>query len=334
MKTILVTGSAGFIGSNFVCHLAQTRPDLRMISLDKMTYAARKENLSEVLPLDRHELVVGDICDESLVQKLFEEHKFQEVLHFAAESHVDNSIAGPKAFVQTNVNGSFNLLENARRLWMAGPGQLKPEFESARFYMISTDEVFGSLGATGSFTEESPYKPNNPYSATKAAADLLARSYFKTFGLPVVLSNCSNNYGPKQHAEKLIPTVIRKALAEQPIPVYGKGENIRDWLFVKDHCRAIQLILEKGRIGETYAVGGECEKRNIDLVQTICRHLDQVRPRKSGKYEDLIQFVTDRPGHDQRYAISPEKIRTELGFVPETSFEDGMKQTLDWYLSL
>ncbi len=333
MTKILITGTAGFIGSNFVELFLEANPNAHVISLDKLTYAGNLENLNSVINHPRHEFVQGDICDSKLVEALFQKHGIDSVIHFAAESHVDNSIAGPEAFIQTNIVGSFRLLEVCRKFWLDSNSKLKPEFAKARFLHVSTDEVYGSLGAEGFFTEESKYAPNSPYSASKASSDMIVRSYFKTYGLPVVITNCSNNYGPKQHGEKLIPTVIRKALSGQPIPIYGTGTNVRDWIFVKDHCEAVYTVFKSGRLGETYAIGGDCERTNLDLARTICKILDSLVPQPGGKsYGDQIQFVKDRLGHDLRYAIDAQKVRDELGFTPRTELQEGLKKTIEWYV--
>ncbi len=333
MKTILVTGGAGFIGSNFVPYFLEANQDVHVVNLDLLTYAGNLDNLSELEGHPRYTFVQGDIADHKTVRELFEKHQFQGVIHFAAESHVDNSISGPAAFVRTNVNGTFELIEAARQLWLEAPGKVKPEFKDARFLHVSTDEVYGQLGETGFFTEETPYAPSSPYSASKASSDLLVRSYFHTYGLNVVITNCSNNYGPKQHNEKLIPVVIRKALAGEPIPIYGTGKNVRDWLYVIDHCRAVIAAFEKGRSGETYNVGGDNERRNLELAEHICKALDQLRPKQTGSYSDQITFVQDRAGHDFRYAIDATKLKTQLGWQPKTSFSEGLAKTIDFYIS-
>jgi len=334
MKTILITGGAGFIGANFVPFFAAKYEAYHVVNLDKLTYAGDLKNLAECASMSNYTFVQGDICDAELVMKLFAHYDVHGVIHFAAESHVDNSITGPRAFIETNITGTFNLLEAARSHWMSGPKKYKASYEDCRFHHISTDEVYGTLGDTGLFQEITPYAPNSPYSASKASSDFLVRAYHHTFGMNVTTSNCSNNYGPKQHNEKLIPTIIRKCLAEQPIPVYGKGANIRDWLYVLDHCKAIDLIYHTGRAGETYNVGGRNEKTNIDIVREICTILDQKKPRLNGKtYSDLISFVTDRPGHDLRYAIDATKLETELGWQAEETFASGIVKTIDWYLS-
>lgn len=328
---ILVTGGAGFIGSNYINLYVQDE-SVHLVNLDKLTYAGNPENL-EVEDRSNYTFVQGDICDKTLVKELFEKYKFQKVINFAAESHVDNSILDPGAFVETNISGTFNLLQNAYQLWMDSPFHLKPEFKEARFLHVSTDEVYGTLGAEGLFTEETPYAPNSPYSASKASSDFLVRSYFHTYGLPVVTTNCSNNYGPHQHDEKLIPTIIRTALNLDPIPIYGNGKNVRDWLYVADHCKGIHLVLEKGKLGETYNIGGRNERQNIYIAQKICDLLDVHSPREDGNfYAELITFVKDRPGHDQRYAIDASKIENELGWKAEENFESGIEKTIQWYL--
>lgn len=331
MKSILVTGGAGFIGSNFVPYFAEKYPDYFIINLDKLTYAGNPQNLKECESLPNYAFVKGDICDESLVKSLFVKHDVRGVIHFAAESHVDNSINGPKAFMETNVMGTFNLIENARQHWMTAPNQFRKGYETCRFHHISTDEVYGTLGETGLFSETTAYAPNSPYSASKASSDFIVRAYHHTYGMDVTTSNCSNNYGPKQHAEKLIPTIIRKCLAEEPIPVYGNGQNVRDWLYVLDHCKAIDLIFHQGKSGETYNVGGHNERNNLQIVNTVCRILDEKKPRKKGVYTDLINFVPDRPGHDLRYAIDAQKLERELGWKADEYFETGIVKTIDWY---
>lgn len=333
MKTILVTGGAGFIGANFIPYFLAAHPDIRVINLDLLTYAGNLQNLEEVRLHKRYEFVKGDIGNRGLVEFLFEKYDIQGVIHFAAESHVDNSIAGPEAFITTNVNGTFTLLDVARQYWMESPFVCKETYREARFHHVSTDEVYGTLGATGLFTEATPYAPNSPYSASKAASDMVVRSYFHTYGMNVVTTNCSNNYGPKQHKEKLIPTIIRKALSLEPIPIYGDGKNVRDWLYVLDHCQGIDLAFQEGVAGETYNIGGRNERENIYIAQKICELLDVKKPRADGKpYRELITYVTDRPGHDRRYAIDAAKIETELGWKANESFETGIEKTIDWYL--
>ena len=332
MKSILVTGGAGFIGSNFVPYFAEKYPHYHVINLDKLTYAGNLDNLKECESMTNYTFIQGDICDEGVVKFLFEGHDIRGVIHFAAESHVDNSIKGPKAFMEANVMGTFNLIENARQHWMSAPNQYRKGYESCRFHHISTDEVYGTLGESGYFTETTPYAPNSPYSASKAGSDFIVRAYHHTYGMNVTTSNCSNNYGPKQHSEKLIPTIIRKCLAEEPIPVYGNGQNVRDWLYVLDHCKAIDLVYHQGKSGETYNIGGHNERNNLQIVHSVCRILDERRPRKEGSYADLISFVTDRPGHDLRYAIDATKLTEELGWKAEENFDTGIVKTVEWYL--
>jgi dTDP-glucose 4,6-dehydratase len=326
---LLVTGGAGFIGSNFVLSsIAATGEPI--VNLDKLTYAGNAANLDALRADARHVFVKGDICERALVRQLFERHRPRAVVHLAAESHVDRSIEGPAAFVQTNVVGTFALLEEARAYWLSLGA---PERAAFRFLHVSTDEVYGSLGADDpAFSETTPYAPNSPYSASKAASDHLVRAYWHTYGLPTLTTHCSNNYGPHQFPEKLIPLMIHQALAGKPLPVYGDGQNVRDWLYVLDHCAALRTALERGRPGETYNVGGSAEMKNIDLVKTLCALLDDARPRTGGSYADLITFVKDRPGHDRRYAIDAGKIQRELGWQPEESFASGLKKTVRWYL--
>ncbi len=332
-KTILLTGAAGFIGSNFVPYFIDKYEGYRLVSIDKLTYAGNLENLSEVANHPRYLFVEGDICDGALINKLFAEHDIKGVIHFAAESHVDNSIANPGVFIQTNVNGTFTLLDAAYKHWMSTPFVCKEGYEECRFHHISTDEVYGTLGETGLFTEETPYAPNSPYSASKASSDMIVRSYHHTYGLNAVTTNCSNNYGPKQHREKLIPTIIRKALAGESIPIYGDGKNIRDWLYVLDHCKGIDLAFHKGVSGETYNIGGKNERNNNYIANKICEMLDAKRARDDGKsYKEQILYVYDRPGHDRRYAIDATKIETKLGWCAEENFESGIQRTVDWYL--
>jgi len=324
--TLLVTGGAGFIGSALVRHLIQ-ETDATVVTVDALTYAGHRENLAPVADHARHHFEQADITDAPAMHRLFEAYEPDGVLHLAAESHVDRSIDGPAAFVQTNVVGTQVLLEAARTYWEA---QGTPD--DFRFLHVSTDEVYGELGDTGAFTEETPYDPSSPYSASKAGADHLARAWHRTYGLPVLITNCSNNYGPYQHPEKLIPVVIRHALSDEPIPVYGDGKNVRDWLFVEDHVRALLRVLTDGRVGETYNVGGGCEKENIAVVHQICDILDEVRPdARTDSHRGLITFVEDRPGHDWRYAIDASKIEDELGWVPQTGFEAGLRRTVEWY---
>ena len=332
MKNILVTGGAGFIGANFVPYFIANNPDYHLVNLDALTYAGNLENVAEVANHERYTFVKGDIVDGEFIKNLFDQYQFHDVIHFAAESHVDNSISGPEAFIKTNVLGTFNLLDTARKLWMSAPNQYKAEFVNARFHHVSTDEVYGTLGETGLFEETTPYAPNSPYSASKAGSDMIVRSYFHTYGMNVVTSNCSNNYGPKQHNEKLIPTIIRKALAGENIPIYGDGKNVRDWLYVLDHCKGIELAFKTGKSGETYNIGGRNERNNLQIVDTVCTILNDLKPKATGKYQDQITFVKDRPGHDLRYAIDATKIETELGWKADENFETGIKKTIEWYL--
>ena len=322
---LLVTGGAGFIGSNFVLSTLAAGGEA-IVNLDKLTYAGSLRNLDALRGDPRHVFVQGDVCDRPLVKRLLEQHRPRAVVHFAAESHVDRSIAGPAEFVQTNVVGTFCLLEEARDYW-------KQAGERFRFLHVSTDEVYGTLGPDDApFTESSPFAPNSPYAASKAAADHMVRAYHHTYGLPTLTTNCSNNYGPHQFPEKLIPLMIQQALAGKPLPVYGDGQNVRDWLYVLDHCEGVRTVLERGRVGETYNLGGNSERRNIDLVHELCRSLDELRPRKQGRYAELISFVADRPGHDRRYAIDASKARRELDWQPAETFSGGLRKTIRWYL--
>ena len=326
---ILVTGGAGFIGANFVLDWLQGS-DEPVINLDALTYAGNRETLAPLEGDARHGFVQGDICDRALVERLFAEHKPRAVVHFAAESHVDRSIHGPGAFVRTNVDGTFTLLEAARTHWSALP---TGEREAFRFLHVSTDEVYGSLGPNDpAFTETKAYEPNSPYSASKAASDHLVRAWHHTYGLPVLTTNCSNNYGPYQFPEKLIPLMIVNALAGKPLPIYGDGQNVRDWLYVGDHCSAIREVLARGRLGETYNVGGWNEMANLEIVHTLCALLDELRPSAAGSYARLITYVKDRPGHDRRYAIDARKIERELGWRPAETFQTGIRKTVQWYL--
>ena len=329
-KNILITGGAGFIGANFVEYIVAKNPLVNYVNIDKLTYAGDLENLKAVNQ-SNYKFIKGDICDRTLIEELFHKHQFDGVIHFAAESHVDNSIKNPGAFIDTNITGTFNLIDVARHYWMNAPNQYKANFKHARFHHISTDEVYGTLGDIGLFTEETPYAPNSPYSASKAASDFIIRSYFHTYGIDVVTTNCSNNYGPKQHDEKLIPTIIRKAINGEAIPVYGDGKNIRDWLYVLDHCKGIDLVFERGRSGETYNIGGKNERNNLYIVDTICSILDNIKPAKKS-YKEQITFVKDRPGHDFRYAIDASKIENELGWKADENFESGIMKTINWYL--
>ena len=328
MATWLVTGGAGFIGGNFVLEAVQR--GVRVVNLDALTYAGNLDTLASLQANPDHVFVQGDIGDAALVERLLREHKPDAVINFAAESHVDRSIDGPAAFVQTNVVGTLSLLEKTRDYWKSLDAAGRDAF---RFLHVSTDEVYGTLGETGKFTETTPYAPNSPYSASKAASDHLVRAVHHTYGLPVLTTNCSNNYGPYQFPEKLIPLIIAKALAGESLPVYGDGLNVRDWLYVGDHCAAILRVLEAGRIGETYNVGGDAERQNIVVVKTICALLDQHQPLPDGRArESLITYVKDRPGHDRRYAIDASKLQNELGWKPTVTFEQGMAQTVEWYL--
>ncbi|GAA5077625.1 dTDP-glucose 4,6-dehydratase [Lysobacter panacisoli] len=328
MPTWLVTGGAGFIGGNFV--LDAVRQGIKVVNLDVLTYAGNLDTLRSIQGQPSHVFVQGDIGDAALIERLLREHRPDAVINFAAESHVDRSIDGPAAFVQTNVVGTLNLLEKTRDYWKSLDDAARSTF---RFLHVSTDEVYGTLGETGKFTEETPYAPNSPYSASKAASDHLVRAFHHTYGLPVLTTNCSNNYGPYQFPEKLIPLIIARALAGEPLPVYGDGRNVRDWLYVGDHCTAISRVLEAGRVGETYNVGGDAERENIVVVKTICRLLDERRPLADGRArESLITFVVDRPGHDRRYAIDASKLKRELGWAPTVTFEQGIARTVEWYL--
>lgn len=327
--TIFVTGGAGFIGANFVLNGLAAGGDT-VINLDKLTYAGNLENLASLNGNLHHVFIQGDIGDRTLIQRLLAEHRPRAILNFAAESHVDRSIHGPEDFIQTNVVGTFHLLEEARAYWT---GLTEPDKADFRFLHVSTDEVYGSLGPVDpAFSETTPYAPNSPYSASKAASDHLVRAYHHTYGLPVLTTNCSNNYGPYQFPEKLIPLVLMNALAGKALPIYGDGSNVRDWLYVGDHCSAIRTVLNAGKVGETYNVGGCNEKTNLEVVHTLCDILDELQP-KSGSYRDQITFVKDRPGHDRRYAIDAGKIIRELGWMPQETFETGIRKTVEWYLA-
>lgn len=335
MRTLLVTGGCGFIGSNFVRMALDARPQDRIINLDGLTYAGNLANLADLEGHPRYRFVHADICDAAQLDSLFAEEQIDTVVHFAAESHVDRSIEGPAEFIRTNIVGTFTLLEAARKFWLirdAGRGTRDEKI--CRFLHVSTDEVYGSLGETGLFKETTPYDPRSPYSASKASSDHLVSAYRHTYGLPVLITNCSNNYGPYQFPEKLIPLIINNALNGRELPVYGDGRNVRDWLYVADHCQAILRVLEQGRVGETYNVGGDSEKQNLEVVQAICDLLDEKTGRLSGgeTRRTLIRFVRDRAGHDRRYAIDATKIRDELGWRPSVTFEEGIRMTIDWYL--
>lgn len=329
-KTYIVTGGAGFIGSAVVRMIIESSNDT-VVNVDKLTYAGNLDSLQSVAENPRYHFVQADICDTRKMTEVFSTYQPDAIMHLAAESHVDRSIDGPGDFIQTNIVGTYNLLEVARVYWNGLQGDKKDAF---RFHHVSTDEVYGSLGDEGMFLETTAYDPSSPYSASKASSDHLVRSWYRTYGLPVVLTNCSNNYGPYQYPEKLIPLILQKARNGEALPVYGTGENIRDWLYVDDHARALLLVMKKGRKGETYNIGGHNEVTNIDVVRTLCAILDDREPAKDGKpYADLISFVTDRPGHDMRYAIDASKIQRDLGWTPEETFETGLAKTVDWYLA-
>lgn len=334
-RNMLITGGAGFIGCNFVRYMLETDAQVRILNLDALTYAGSMENLKDLVDPSRHTFVQGDICDRELIDRLLREHEIDTIVHFAAESHVDNSISGPEVFVKTNVMGTFTLLDSARHYW-----QKEKEWgeHECRFHHISTDEVYGTLEQDDpAFSESTPYAPNSPYSASKAGSDHLARAYFHTYGLPVTTTNCSNNYGPYQHGEKFIPTVIRSCVERKSIPVYGDGSNIRDWLYVVDHCSGINAVIRRGKPGEVYNIGGINEWKNIDICRLICQLMDELLPLSTqhsalSSYADLISFVTDRPGHDWRYAIDAEKMKNELDWQPGETFETGIRKTVQWYL--
>jgi dTDP-glucose 4,6-dehydratase len=327
-ERVLVTGGAGFIGSHFVRQLLAGDPAVRVVTLDALTYAGRIENLGEAVTNSRHTFVRGDVCDAALVRQLLRGQAVDTIVHFAAESHVDRSITGPAPFISTNVLGTFTLLEAARDAWA------QSGFRGVRFHHISTDEVFGTLGeGDPPFTENTPYAPNSPYSASKAGSDHLVRAYHTTYGLPITTTNCSNNYGPYQHAEKFIPTVIRACRAGERIPVYGAGMNVRDWLYVEDHCRAVDQVLRHGVPGQTYLVGARNERHNLDVARLACRLLAEAVGRSADEYTELIELVPDRPGHDFRYAIDPGRLECEIGWRPLQSFETGLRKTIDWYLA-
>jgi dTDP-glucose 4,6-dehydratase len=325
MHSIMITGGAGFIGSHLVRLLVKKYPDTRIVNFDKLTYAGNLANLTDIENAPNYRFIKGDIVEEESVMSAFEIHRFDGVFHLAAESHVDRSILSPKEFIMTNIVGTVNLLNAARHFW-------NEQFEGKRFYHVSTDEVYGSLGDEGKFLETTPYDPRSPYSASKASSDHLVRAYYHTFGLPVVISNCSNNYGPNQFPEKLIPLIINNIRHNQPLPVYGKGLNVRDWLYVEDHAKAIDLIYQKGKNGQTYNIGGNNERQNIDIVRTLCRIMDRKLGRNDGESEKLITYVTDRAGHDFRYAIDSSKLQKELGWRPDVKFDEGFEKTVRWYL--
>ena len=330
MTNILVTGCAGFIGSNFVPYFLNKYSDYNIINFDLLTYAGNLDNLNECKSNPRYKFIKGNICNRELVEFIFNEYDIQGVIHFAAESHVDNSIINPGVFIETNVNGTFTLVDVAKNYWMNKPFSYKEEYQNCRFHHISTDEVYGTLVETELFTEKTPY---SPYSASKGSSDMIIRSYQETYGLNTVISNCSNNYGPKQHDEKLIPTIIRKALNNELIPIYGDGKNIRDWLYVLDHCKGIDLVYHRGLKANVYNIGGRNERTNLQIANNICSILDELSPHKNGKsYKDLITFVEDRAGHDKRYAIDATKLEDNLGWKAFESFDSGIKKTIEWYL--
>ncbi|AXX84959.1 dTDP-glucose 4,6-dehydratase [Aliarcobacter skirrowii] len=334
-KTILVTGCAGFIGSNFVPYFLEKYPNYNLVNLDLLTYAGDLENLKECETNPCYKFIKGDICNRELVEFIFSEYDIQGVIHFAAESHVDNSIKNPGVFVQTNVNGTFTLIDVAYKYWMTKPFTYKSEYQECRFHHISTDEVYGTLTLDPNdlFTEKTPYAPNSPYSASKASSDMIIRAYNETYGLNTVITNCSNNYGPKQHDEKLIPTIIRNALLGNPIPIYGDGKNIRDWLYVLDHCKGIDLVYHNGKTGQTYNIGGRNERTNLQIVDRITTILDQQVPKQDkSSYKEQITFVEDRAGHDRRYAIDATKLEQELGWKADENFDTGIVKTIEWYL--
>jgi dTDP-glucose 4,6-dehydratase len=329
---LLITGGAGFIGSNVIHHVIDRGEIAKLVNLDCLTYAGHLENLEKVSRHPKYIFEKVDLRDKAAVLHVVEKHAITHVMHLAAESHVDRSITGPRDFITTNINGTFNLLEACRACWLNSKSTVRSPQSEFRFHHVSTDEVFGSLGATGFFTETTPYAPNSPYSASKAASDMLVRAYHHTYGLPAVITNCSNNYGPLQFPEKLIPVVIQSILARKPVPVYGDGMNVRDWLYVRDHAGALWTVLQKGKNGETYNIGGHNEWANIRIVDAICDIIDELAPKLGGNSRQLISFVTDRPGHDRRYAIDAAKIQRELGWTPAHKFEDGIRETVRWYL--
>ena len=341
---ILITGGAGFIGSNFIPYYIEQYPEYNIINLDLLTYAGNLSNLKEVEDNSRYKFIKGDICNRELVEFIFKEYSIGGVIHFAAESHVDNSIKQPDIFIKTNINGTHTLVDVAFKFWMEKPFAYKGEYlksssdnsklvQFPRFHHISTDEVYGTLGESGFFTEKTPYAPNSPYSASKASSDMIVRSYHHTYGLNTIITNCSNNYGPKQHDEKLIPTIIRNAIEGNPIPIYGDGKNIRDWLYVLDHCKAIDLAYHNGKAGETYNIGGRNEEDNNYVATTICQILDEIKPKQKGSYKDQITYVEDRAGHDRRYAIDASKLENDLCWKAEENFESGIVKTVKWYLN-
>ncbi len=333
-KTILLTGCAGFIGSNFLPYFLDKYLNYNVVNLDLLTYAGNLDNLKEIESKPRYKFIKGNICNRELVEFIFNEYNIQSVIHFAAESHVDNSIKNPGIFVQTNVNGTFTLIDVAYKYWLDKPFTYKSDYRNCRFHHISTDEVYGTLSDNLKelFTETTPYSPNSPYSASKASSDMIIRAYNETYGINTVITNCSNNYGPKQHDEKLIPTIIRNALQGNSIPIYGDGKNIRDWLYVLDHCKGIDLVYHNGTVGNTYNIGGRNERTNFQIAITICEILDKKVPLPEGSYTDLITFVEDRAGHDRRYAIDATKLEKELGWKADENFDSGIVKTIEWYL--
>jgi len=330
-QNILVTGCAGFIGSNFVPYFLDQYPDYNIVNLDLLTYAGDLENLRECENNPNYKFIKGDICNRDLVEFIFSEYDIQGVIHFAAESHVDNSIKNPGVFVETNVHGTFTLIDVARAYWIDKPFTYKEKYNNCRFHHISTDEVYGTLNGTDLFTEETPYAPNSPYSASKASSDMIVRSYQETYGMNTVITNCSNNYGPKQHDEKLIPTIIRKALSSENIPIYGDGKNVRDWLYVLDHCKGIDLVYHTGKEANVYNIGGRNERTNLQIVDRICTILDEKVPNTKS-YKELITFVEDRAGHDRRYAIDATKLENDLGWKADENFDSGIVKTIEWYI--
>jgi dTDP-glucose 4,6-dehydratase len=333
-KNILLTGTAGFIGSNFVQYFLDKYPEYNLVNLDRLTYSGTLDNLKECEKNPRYKFIKGDICNRELIEFIFAEYDISGVIHFAAESHVDNSIKNPGVFVQTNVNGTFTLIDVAYKYWMNKPFSYKENYQNCRFHHISTDEVYGtlSLDPEDLFTENTPYAPNSPYSASKASSDMIIRAYNETYGMNTVITNCSNNYGPKQHDEKLIPTIIRNALKGNPIPIYGDGKNIRDWLYVLDHCKGIDIVYHSGITGQTYNIGGRNERTNLQIVDRICTILDKEVPKETS-YKELITFVEDRAGHDRRYAIDATKLENELGWKADENFDSGIVKTIEWYLN-
>lgn len=337
-KTFLITGGAGFIGSNFIPYFLNKYPNYQVVNLDKLAPAGSLENLKEIEDSPRYTFIKGDVCNRKLVNRIFDEHDIDGVIHFAAETHVDNSIIKPGIFIKTNVEGTFTLLEAAKKHWLQGPFESRAGYSNSRFHHISTDEVYGSLGDQGLFTEKTPYNPRSPYSASKASSDLIVQSYYHTYGLNIVITNCSNNYGPKQYKEKFIPTIIRKALTLEEIPIYGDGGNVRDWLFVLDHCKGIDMVFHHGRNGEKYNIGGKNEQQNIVVALIVCDILDEIAPaHKRGKissYKELITYVPDRPGHDRRYALDATRLEKEIGWVAEENFKTGIYKTVKWYVEI